>query len=1467
MTAVNDAPLAIGESATTNEDVGLVFTAASLLANDSDVDTATDGQTLSISAVNSATNGTAWLDTDGNIRFLPDANYHGPASFSYTVSDGNGGTAIATVNITVVAVNDAPVAVGESSGTLEDNALYIEAATLLANDSDVDVATDGQTLIISSVSNPSHGTVRLVTHSDGSQQVEFTPDANFHGAASFQYTVSDGNGGTATATAIVNVTAVNDAPVAVGESATTNEDVGLVFTTASLLANDSDVDTATDGQTLSISAVNSATNCTAWIDTDGNIRFLPDTDYHGPASFSYTVSDGSGGNAVATVNITVLAVNDAPVAQDESTDAPEDTPLLINASTLLANDSDADTATDGQTLTISAVSNASHGTVRLITQPDGSQQVAFTPDVNFHGAASFQYTVSDGNGGTATATAVINYTSVNDAPVTAGESAQGDEDRLLEFSSSDLLANDGDVDTATDGQVLSISRVGDAAHGTVTLDAKGKIYFTPDANYHGAASFSYWVSDGTTETPATVRLTIAAVNDLPKAQEEAVASDEDVVLLFDPAKLLANDSDVDVATDGQSLSISALGSTSHCSVAFATQADGSQRIAFTPEANYFGTASFQYTVSDGNGGTATAAVVVNLAQVNDVPVARDDSLDAIDEDRTALHISFATLLANDSDADSANAALGGTNDVLTVVSVGEASHGTVTLTATDVLFTPDTNYHGPASFAYQVRDSSGAIAQAYASFTVRAVNDAPVAVGETISNNEDTTLVIHPASLLANDSDVDTATDGQSLSISAVGSATHGSVSIDSKGNIVFVPEANYVGSASFVYTVSDGAGGMSTARTSIYFAAVNDTPVVNDELFFGKRNITYGISTVALLANDTDVESPQSLTIVDVGNAQHGSVSMNNGSVVFVPDFGYSGRGSFDYIVQDADGGRSTAKTQIDFSHVNVNPTAIDDSFSATEDVSFNITQLQLLANDYDNDNEKSEIWVANLRSATHGTVSFDANNNVVFKPDLNFNGQASFSYQIKDKDGGATWATAYLNIASVNDAPIIEDVWYGRPFYGYHKYRYYDDYYMEWFDGLILITSEAQAVSVIESGDVLYKYVNGVLTPYSPTYYLNGSIRPIDFIKNDANNDEGTLDDRYRSNGGVVAYDPDGGSDKLTFSVSTTPQHGHAWVNQYTSLGAPPEIDHTQAESYWIAEKGAWQYYSTRGDTYSGNDGFNISVADAEGASVSTTINTTHTGSSPGGGGGGKKPVTLDLDGNGLQFIGLDDSKAYFDVNEDGWRERMAWVGAGDGLLAFDSAGDNTIDKWTEISFTSYKVGARTDLEGLQAFDDNGNGLLDRLDTRWQQFGAWVDSNSNGACETGEFRGLTDLGIVSISLSSDQQMSIPADGVTLLGKSFFTKVDGTTHAVGDVALEVDCEQILPDLKSGFTQTTQPAPEETLEYSSESAQLAVVIRQAFLFNQMLYTTCPPDEDSLSFVSNEFLTQELADSEFKELAL
>ena len=1541
--AVNDAPVAQGESASTLEDTTLTIAAATLLTNDSDVDMATDGQTLSISAVSNASHGTVRLVTlqDGSqqVAFTPDANFHGAASFKYTVSDGNGGTATASAIVNVAAVNDAPVALGESGSTLEDTILTIATTTLLANDSDVDSATDGQTLIISSVSNPSHGAVRLVTYSDGSQQVEFTPDTNFHGAASFHYTVSDGKGGTATATATVNVAAVNDAPVAVGESDTTNEDLGLVFAAAQLLANDSDVDTATDGQTLSISKVSGATNGTAWLDTDGNIRFVPDADYHGPASFSYTVSDGNGGTVTATVNITVAAVNDAPVTVGDSVSTPEDNVLCIDAATLLANDSDADTTTDRQTLTISAVSNPSHGTVRLVTLQDGSQQVAFTPDANFHGTASFQYTVSDGNGGTATATAIvnvavvndvpvvigesatadedlgliftaasllandsdadsatdgqvltisavsnpsqgtvrlvtlqdgsqhvaftpdanfhgaasfqytvsdgnggaatataiINYSAVNDAPVAVGESAQGNEDQRLVFTSSELLANDSDVDTATDGQTLSISHVGDAAHGTVTLDAQGNIYFTPDANYHGAASFSYWVSDGTTETPATVRLTIAPVNDLPVAQGETVNSDEDAVLLLDPATLLANDGDVDVTTDGQTLSISALGSASHCSVAFMTQADGSQRIRFTPEANYFGTASFQYTVSDGNGVTATAAVVVNLAQVNDVPVARDDSLDAIDED-TALHISFATLLANDTDADSANAALGGTFDAFTVVSVGEASHGTATLTATDVLFTPDANYNGPANFTYQVRDSGGAIAQAYTSFTVRAVNDAPVALGETISINEDTSLVIQPASLLANDSDVDTATDGQVLSISAVGNATHGNVSINADGNIVFIPDANYVGSASFVYTVSDGNGGLVDATATIVLAAVNDAPVGLGETIQSTEDQVLKIDAATLLANDSDVDNVHAdLSLSRVQSGTGGTVALNAaGQVVFTPEATFNGNATFTYWARDPVGLESGAVTAtVVLAAVNDAPTVQGEIVTgALEDAVFRIAKATLLANDQDMDDLDSALRLSWVGSASGGSASLDSNGDVVFTPGANFNGNASFQYKVRDAAGlESAVVTAIFPVAAVNDAPMAVD------------------------DQFSTYRGSTMAIGF------------GQLT--SNDSDVDGDALTVSAVRDRANGHTSIVN-------GYVQFVPDAGfSDGASFDYLADDGHGgQTWATAFVDVRVPPNL-YPIIDAGSLSVSPSW-YNSEYVELWSLSVGFHITDEDAGSVSMRLASATAYAGqgalypvattvSFARNGDGGSmsfsayysqliwvkdsqklvesplwfnelrstwvltdntgvqnvwhfdfhddgypgnwhvesyadhsgyytSPVLLDLNGDGVHFTALQDSHVAIDANHDGVKDKMAWAGHDDGVLVWDKDQNQQVSDVSEFGFQHLKAGAQTDLEGLQALDTNHNGLLDTGDDTFAEFALWQDANGNGMVDEGEFLTLQERGIASINLHSDGQMrdagtlvegSLTGEtDATVMGNAAYTRTDGSTGLVADAML-----------------------------------------------------------------------------------
>ena len=176
------------------------------------------------------THGTVALAA-GTITYTPAANYNGPASFQYTLSDGQGGSDTGLVSLTVTPVNDAPLAVDDDAGsTAEDTPKQISAASLLANDSDA----DGNTLSVSAVSATAntHGTVSLAAGT-----ITYTPAANYNGPASFKYTLSDGQGGSDTGLVSLTVTPVNDAPVAVDDQASVAEDSS--GNAIAVLANDS----------------------------------------------------------------------------------------------------------------------------------------------------------------------------------------------------------------------------------------------------------------------------------------------------------------------------------------------------------------------------------------------------------------------------------------------------------------------------------------------------------------------------------------------------------------------------------------------------------------------------------------------------------------------------------------------------------------------------------------------------------------------------------------------------------------------------------------------------------------------------------------------------------------------------------------------------------------------------------------------------------------------------------------------------------------------------------------------------------------------------------------------------------------------------------------------------------------------------------------------------------------------------
>ena len=326
-------------------------------------------------------------------------------------------------------MNDAPDGHRRHATVAEDGTLS-SRATSCGNDSAGPANESGQTLTVTAVGSPTHGTV--VAQSPARSSTRRTPTTT---AATASPTRSPTTArptappirSTDDGTVDVTVTEVNDAPTAVADSKTIAEDGTLSFPASDLTANDSAGPANESGQTLTVISVDPITGQTHGSVSlvAGTITYTPDPDFNGLAKFDYTVQDNGTTNGAPDfktgtvyVNVTVTEVNDAPTANDDSKTVAEDGTLSFPASDLTANDSAGPANESGQTLTVTAVGSATHGSVSLV-----AGTITYTPDADFNGPASFHYTVRD-NGTTNGAadpledegTVDVTVTEVNDAP-------------------------------------------------------------------------------------------------------------------------------------------------------------------------------------------------------------------------------------------------------------------------------------------------------------------------------------------------------------------------------------------------------------------------------------------------------------------------------------------------------------------------------------------------------------------------------------------------------------------------------------------------------------------------------------------------------------------------------------------------------------------------------------------------------------------------------------------------------------------------------------------------------------------------------------------------------------------------------------------------------------------------------------------------------------------------------------------
>jgi VCBS repeat-containing protein len=967
------APVSSNDSYTLSEDNALVIPGVTgVLANDDSASGAT------VSLVSGPASGELTLAEDGGFVYTPEANFSGEVTFTYQATNSSGVGNIATVTLTVEAVNDVPVA-NNDSFTVDEDGVLTTMESVLANDTDV----EGSTLTPQLASQPLHGTV--VFNADGT--FTYTPNANFNGIDGFSYLVNDGTSNSEVATVTISVNPVNDAPTAVNDEYSVNEDEALTVAGPGLLENDTDIDSTN----LTVALVQGPQYGTVTLNADGSFVYTPNADFFGVDGFSYTTSDGSLTSDVATVTINVAPVNDPPVANNDEYTTAEDTPLSIDAPGVLGNDVDP----DGEaSLTVTIVSQPQNGTVTL--GADG--QFVYTPNADYNGLDGFSYTVSDGTETSDVATVTINVTPVNDAPVGVEDSYSVDEDGVL-APTEGVLANDTDVDSTGLTATLGTG----PTNGTLTLNADGTFQYTPNANFNGTDTFTYTVSDGElTSSETTVTITVNSVDDVPVAVNDEYDAVEDTPLVVSTGGVLANDSD----PEGSALTAQIVSQPQFGTVTL--NADGT--FNYTPNADYNGVDGFSYTVSDGVNTSDVATVTINISPVNDAPVGVADGY-TVTED-TTLNVTEGGLLANDTDVDST---------ALTAALGTGPTNGTVTLNADGTFsYVPNANFNGEDTFTYTVSDGELTSEAITVTITVVAENDAPIGSPDSYTTAEDTPLSVTEGGLLANDSDPDSPT----LTAALGTGPTNGTLELNADGTFVYTPNANFSGDDSFTYTVSDGELTSEPITVTISVTAVNDAPVGAADSYTTSEDTPLTVTEGGLLANDSDPEGSALTAALGTGPA-NGTLELNaDGTFVYTPNANFSGDDSFTYTVSDGELTSEPITVTISVTAVNDAPVGTADSYTVTEDTPLSVNEGGLLSND--SDPEGSSLTAALGTGPANGTVTLNPDGTFVYTPNADFFGEDSFTYTVSDGELSSEAITVTISVTAVNDAPVgVEDAY----------------------------------------------------------------------------------------------------------------------------------------------------------------------------------------------------------------------------------------------------------------------------------------------------------------------------------------------------------------------------------------------------------------------------------------------------------
>lgn len=778
------------------------------------------------------------------------------------------------------------------------------------------------------------------------QREDFTAphDAGMAGIAPGTYEIfarATDNRGASTDSAPVRIKVAhfNDPPVPLPLTVSTDEDTAVPIT---LTATDPEGDQFT----LALVTPPAAGSLSG---TVPDLIYTPALNFFGEDRFTYRATDSGMASAVATVTITVKPVNDPPTAEPTSLTVAEGRPGQIR---LVGTD------VDNATLQFAIIAAPVHG-VLSGSPPD----LTYTPKSGYDGPDRFVFAAFDGEAISPPAVVTITVTSVNDAPVATAGNAILDEDGAVAIT---LTATD------QDGDALTYS-VGTApAYGRLSGTTPDLVY-TPDANFHGTDTFTFIASDGLVASPeATFTLTVQPVNDVPVAQAQTVTTAEDTTLMV---TLVAADE------DGDSLSYRVVTPPAH-----GTLSGTAPNLLYMPAQDYHGPDSIEFTANDGTSDSAAATVAILVTPVNDPPRAGQLTLE-LKEDEPATF----TLPVTDPEGDN-----------LTFEIIIPPAHGTLSGTAPDLIYTPETDYFGEDRFAYKASDGASESAPVYVTLRLAPVNDAPVGENITVTLAANTT-----AGFELPGSDV----DSEELTFAIVDAPAHGGLSV-LEPKLFYTPAAGFHGKDALTYTVSDGELISAVHTVAFVVTLVNGVPEADSKVLTTEAGIPV---TIVLTGSDPDGDT---LTFSITKPSGHGVIEETSpGTYVYTPAPGYSGADGFAYVAKDATATSVPAQVSVQVLPVNLAPEARAQTVVTSEGTA---VEINLVAVDAEGD------WLtfAVTHQPEHGTLTQVVGSVFSYRPGPDYHGLDKFEFVARDQARESAPATVSLVVRPGNKAPEATDL-----------------------------------------------------------------------------------------------------------------------------------------------------------------------------------------------------------------------------------------------------------------------------------------------------------------------------------------------------------------------------------------------------------------------------------------------------------